>query len=165
MKSGPGILISQNGDIFASCRMFVEDEYFNCRKVSIDPSIYEKIRKIFNCKVYSTETFYKRVHELYKHSNTIGPYSPFLTLQLDVDLRTPFMVLFLSKHNIDIDKGLKAIKDEISRNYLEIKLVYEKYATFADLSIQFKNKNLMNRLTMWQFMRDMGLDSPCKLQS
>lgn len=163
LKHGSGILIARNGDIFVSQKMFEDNQFVKPRKVCLNHENHVLVEKAFRSKHLTTDQFKLTIKKLIMDSNEIPDVSPFHLPAYQIELNTIPLYKFIS--NVLSSKGIQSFPEQelkstnqvIVDQYFKLHEIYLSYANFGAYN---KNKTVvMNRLGLWQFLRDLGFDS------
>lgn len=164
LKQGPGLLIARNGDIFVSYQMFKDDQYLGSKKVYLN---YEKVglvQNMLNTKHFDKDRFNLLIKDLIKKSREISDLTPFHLPDYQIELHTTpiynFIANILSTNGLQTspEQEFKSVNQVIVDQYFTLHEIFLTYSCFKTSNIDGRSV-VMNRLGLWQFLRDLGFGS------
>ncbi|KAG5670275.1 hypothetical protein PVAND_000552 [Polypedilum vanderplanki] len=177
-KNGSGIVWAANNKFYLSKVMFANDEFIDCKQISINQENIALIRSLFDTnelqKLSSTEfdaiimlleDKYSTITELNKNNNGDGikllTY-PFHLNWFDLHVEEHDAIWeFVKKFpNTNKQQEFTSIVQFIREHANTFREFYRKYAEYSNKVLfeqQEINNNVMKRIGLWQFFRDLRL--------
>lgn len=152
--------------------MFESDRYRTSRKICPNSEDFKAVQGIFRAQHLKEDEFKKHIDYLCKSALEIGEEFPFYLPDFKIDLSATPIISFLCQNfpgtSPSPEQELRHLNQVIASEYFRIRDIYRCYANFSiqseEQEVPRKEiKLVMNRLGLWQFMRDIGCDRKGKI--
>lgn len=159
VKNGPAVVWAKNGRLYASDKMFENDEFLGCVEIEIAGENVEILRNLLHLENLKVEHFSVQISKLIEKftkaiDTSIYPFHiPWFDLKVEHSSIWDFVRNF---PNTEITQEFTSITQtikEFSDIFQEIHNRYAKFSSKAEGKIGVK----MTRIGLWQMMRDLEL--------
>lgn len=159
VKDGPAIVWAKNGKIYASNRMFENDEFLSCVEIKVEANNLEILRSLMKIESLQVESFSLKVSGLIENSSeSLNPpvfpfHIPWFDLKVDHTAIWDFIKTFPKTKSTQESSSIFQTIKEFSNIFQEIHRRYSEFSSNAAGKIGLK----MTRVGLWQLMRDLEL--------
>lgn len=155
IKRGAAVVWAKNGRVYASSKMFHDDEFLGCFEIKIEKENVKVLRKLLNVEEVNPERFNSIVKCLIEDHATCEESAgfPFHMSWFDLKLDHENIWQFV-KNFPDINKKqeFSSIAQTVKEFVKIFEEIYRRYARFSS-----KSSEILQRIGLWQLMRDLEI--------
>lgn len=159
LKTGPAVAKARNGRVFASTKMFQNDEFLGCTEIDIQQDNIETLRKLINPTELNVDSFIKTVKELVdepRNSQQKVVY-PFHVNWFHMEVQHIAIWDFVKQFpDTNQDQEFTSIQQTITEFIPIFEEVYNRYKNFSSTAV-VKDPPSLLRVGLWQLMHDLEL--------
>jgi hypothetical protein len=157
IKDGPALVWAKNGIIYASSKMFQNDEFLGSKEIEISQENVEIIRKLLQTENLNVENFGAMISSLIKtNGRDIDDYPlhiPWFELKVEHSSIWDFARSF---PNTEAKQEFSSLTQTIKEHSIIFQEIYRRYSEFSSKAVG-KSGVKMTRVGLWQLMRDLEL--------
>lgn len=159
VKDGPALFLAKNGKVYASNKMFQNDEFLESQEVEISYENIEILRQILSQETLQVDNFKAKISILLANfsrviDKLIFPFHvPWFELKVEHSVIWDFVRNF---PKTNINQEFISIKQAIKEHVEIFQQLYSRYSDFSSKAAG-RNSGRMTRVGLWQLMRDLEI--------